>query len=271
LWSPRLKHPRDEILERGEHRKARAYEQWESTLKEPIRAADGHPQEGLQDVVSEIRKRTGRPWRERLTSLGIEEDVACSDQLLMQLGVPEQAIAREVCYLSDGAARARFLLRHDLQAFIRRAQDATLDGHSTFEVRKGLVQDPRNLDLPVDAINVSTRVAENLQNFVAEAHGLDARLARRVHGLVEAPARELRLDDSLSRRLRVLDVEVQQAQVEIAGLCGWPKDRATRGMEGVEEESEFERVALRLTFTVNRGVLLPERTAGVAVVTEGTE
>ncbi|QOJ36158.1 MAG: hypothetical protein HRU82_14950 [Nitrospira sp.] len=60
-----------------------------------------------------------------------------------------------------------------------------------------------------------------------------------MYGLVEAAPRELRLDDGLGGCLRVLDIEVEQAQVEVAGLGRRPEDRAPRGMEGIEEESKF--------------------------------
>jgi hypothetical protein len=123
--------------------------------------------------------------------LGVEKHIACSDQLFMQLGVSEKTITREVCHLGYGAARARFFVGHDLQPFICRPQDAALHGDATDEVGQGLVQYPGDLDLPVDAIDVSTCVPEDLQDLVAEAHGLDARLPCRVHGFVKAPSRHL--------------------------------------------------------------------------------
>jgi hypothetical protein len=51
--------------------------------------------------------------------LGIEKDVPRADQLLVQLCMSEKTIAREVRDLRDGAARAGFLVRHNLQSLIR--------------------------------------------------------------------------------------------------------------------------------------------------------
>ncbi len=189
----------------------------------------------------------------------------------MQLGVSEKAIACEVCHLGDAAARAGFLVGHDLQPLIGRPQDATLHGNPAFEVRQGLVQRARCIHLPVDPVDVSTRVPEDLENLVAKANGLDPGLPCRVHGLVEAPACKLRFDHSLRGRLRILDVEIEQAQIEIARFCRRTEDRPTRRVEGIKEESEFERVTLSLTLTIDGGVLLAKGTAGIAIVAEPAE
>jgi hypothetical protein len=74
---------------------------------------------------------------------------------------------REVCHLGDGAPRSYLLVRHDREPFICRCQDATLHGDPAFEMIKGLVQCPGGLDLPIDAIDVSARVAEDLQVTLA--------------------------------------------------------------------------------------------------------
>jgi hypothetical protein len=189
----------------------------------------------------------------------------------MQLQVPEHAFLRQVCNLNDGTARVRFLVGHHLQPFARRSQDASLDGDTTFEVSQRLVQNSRSLDLPVDAIDVSTSIPKDLQHLVAEAHGLDARLPRRVHRLVEAASRELRLDDGLEGCLCILDIEVEQPQVEVARLRGGLEDRSSGRMEGIVEQSELKRIPLRFARIVEAGVFLAKRTAGITIVTEASE
>jgi hypothetical protein len=69
-----------------------------------------------------------------LARLCIEEDVARSDQLLVQLGVSEQTVTCYLCYLSDRAARVSFVVQHDVQPFVGRLQNAALDGNSAYGV-----------------------------------------------------------------------------------------------------------------------------------------
>ena len=86
--------------------------------------------------------------------------------------------------------------------------------------------------------------------------------------LVEAPARELRLDDRVGGRLRVLDVDLEQAEPEVAYLARRPKHGPARGMERVEEKPEFERVACSPPLAGDRHVLfsVSERAPCITVV-----
>ncbi|HCF62351.1 MAG TPA: hypothetical protein DFS52_30710 [Myxococcales bacterium] len=240
-------------------------------VEEFISTVDRHPQEWFENIVREMWKRAGWPGRERLASLGVEKDIAGANQLLVQLGMSKKAVTRQVCNLSDGTTRARFLVRHDLQPLVCRTQDAPFDADTTLKVRQRVVQNSRSLDLPIDAIDVPTCIPEDLQDLVPEAHGLNPSLPRRVYGLFEAASRELRLDDGFGGRLRVFYVEVEEAQVEIAGLGRWPENRATRRMEGIEQESELERVPLGRALAVDRGVLLAKWTACVCIVAKACE
>lgn len=258
-------------LERGEHRKAWADEQGEAAVEELIGAVDRHPQQWFEYIVRKMWKRTRRPGRERLAGLGVEKDIAGANQLLVQLGMSKKAVTRQVCNLSDGTTGARFLVGHDLQSLVCRTRDGPFDGDTTFKVRQRLVQNSGNLDLPIDTIDVPTCIPEDLQDLVPEAHGLNPRLPRRVDGLFEAASRELRLDDGFGGRLRVFYVEVEEAQVEIAGLGRWSENRASGRMEGIEQESELERVPLGRALAVDRGVLFAKWTACVCIVAKASE
>ena len=73
----------------------------------------GHPEERLEDVVPHVRERARWFRGERLARLGIEKHIPRANQLFVQLCVPEQAVARQVCNLCDGAPRTGIFVRHD--------------------------------------------------------------------------------------------------------------------------------------------------------------
>jgi hypothetical protein len=92
-----------------------------------------------------------------------------------------------------------------------------------------------------------------------------------VDGLVEAASCELGVDHSLRSCLRVLDVEIEQAQVKVTGFGRRTKNRSPGWMERIEEQPEFERVTLGLPGTVDGRILLAEWTASGNVVAKSTE
>jgi hypothetical protein len=136
----------------------------------------------------------------------------------VQLGVTEQTIPCELRHLGDGMARAAFLVQHDFHSLIGSAQYAAFDRNPALEVSQGLAQRAWYFDPPVGPIDIATSVSKNLQYLIAEPDGLNSGLTGRMHRFVEATTRELRLDHCLRRGLRILDIEVEQSQVKVAGL-----------------------------------------------------
>jgi len=264
----RCKHPFHEVGQRGNHRNARTDEERKSSVENAVRARKRQPEDRLEHIAREIRQGPRGLGGERLSGLRIEKDIAGAHQVLVQLGMPKKAIARESRHPSHRAARASLFVRHDLEPLVGRGQNAPLDGDPSLEVSQRLTQRARCLHPPVDALDVPAGVPEDLQDLLAEPNGLNPRLPGGMHGFVESTAGELRLDHRLRGRLRILDIEIEEPQVKIACFTGRPQNRATRRMERVEQQPEFQRMPVRKAVAVDERVLLAKGTAGITIVTQ---
>jgi hypothetical protein len=118
LWSARLQHPQKEGVERRDSGYARADKQRKSLVESSSSLSNGHSQERLEDVVPQVRERARWLRGKRLARL--------------QFCVSEEAVARQVSNLCDGATRSGLFVWHDFQSFVCRGQDATFDREAPF-------------------------------------------------------------------------------------------------------------------------------------------
>ena len=185
----------------------------------------------------------------------------------MQVEVPGLAVADEFDDLDDCAPTALVCFQL-FEPILGALDDAGLDAQTPLQMAGRLFEHGRDFHAPVDPVDVAPGGAQDSLQFVAEAHRLDAGLSRRVYRFVQTAARELRFDHGLGSRLGVLDVEIEQAQVQVAGLVGEPQDGPAGRVKDVGDEAKLKGASTGLAVVVDGGVVLAEHPARVGVVAQ---
>src|SRR6266571_4270835 len=185
---------------------------WDQVGYRAIRYAHGTDdrltKERLQDGTEEVRRRERPRRRERLARLLLEKPVSRSHNSRVQSRMPLQAVPHELGNLGN-LAGAIGALRQQLKLVVCRRQDVSLDVRSGLYVQTGVLQHPRHFDMPVNAADVAACVTQHGRQALFVAQRLSAGVLRGAYGFVELAARELRFDDSLSRGLGRLQVQLQ--------------------------------------------------------------
>src|SRR5262245_58352080 len=100
--------------------------------------------------------------------------------------MPKEAVLGQRRNLSNRLTSLCVFIKHELEPLIGCSKNPPFDGEPPLQMCKGVIQRSRCLHFPVDTVNVSSRITQDLENLFPKSNRLYASLTRRSHGFIEA-------------------------------------------------------------------------------------